>query len=363
MNLTEIAGKALFSEYGIPIPKGKPVSRRVKKAPMPAPFILKSQVLSGDRKKKGGIAIVKSARQFPAASKRLFATAIDGARPDKLLAEELVPSQDEYYVSFSFDTAARTPALSLSASGGSGISRAKTTPIDLASPVSEFIWRDALLDADLPLDRPLIKIVSLLWKIFTKEKLLLAEINPLFKLKDGDYIAGDAKIILDDNIINPGRHPFHELGGDIGIIASGGGASMINLDALINAGGRPANYIEYSGNPKAEVVTEVTKRVLSRPGLKGAWVVGGTANFTDNYETLRGFLQGLRQIRPKPEYPIVIRRDGPRRAEAFAMLAKAQREEAFNFHLFGPETPMAATAKIIVGLAYRQAGLAYVNSR
>lgn len=352
MNVTEIAGKELFAQYGIPIPKGKPVSPRTKKAPLPTPFILKSQVLSGDRKKKGGIEIVKSVRQFPAVSRRLFATPIDGMQPEKLLAEELVPFKAEYYVSFSFDTGSRRPVLSLSASGGSGISRANITPINLASPISDFIWRDALLYADLPLDRPLIKIVSLLWKLFTKEKLLLAEINPLFKLASGEYLAGDAKVVLDDHIVNPGRHPFHELGGDIGIIASGGGASMINLDALMNVGGRPANYVEYSGNPKAEVVTEVTKRVLSRSGLRGAWVVGGTANFTDNYETLRGFLEGLRQVKPKPKYPIVIRRDGPRRAEAFAMLEQAKQKEGYDFHLFGPETPMAATAQTIVKLAY-----------
>jgi succinyl-CoA synthetase beta subunit len=76
------------------------------------------------------------------------------------------------------------------------------------------------------------------------------------------------------------------------------------------------------------------------------------ANFTDIYETMFGFVQGLREIKPKPKYPIVIRRDGPRQKEAFAMLRKVAEDESYNLHLFGSETPMAETAKVMVKLAY-----------
>lgn len=117
-------------------------------------------------------------------------------------------------------------------------------------------------------------------------------------------------------------------------------------------GGNPANYVEYSGNPPASVVEELTIKVLSRPGLKGCWVVGGTANFTDIYETMLGFVQGLRKIQPKPSYPIVIRRDGPRQKEAFAMLKEVAEKEGYDFHLFGPETPMSESARIMVQFAY-----------
>src|SRR5690606_16219520 len=120
------------------------------------------------------------------------------------------------------------------------------------------------------------------------------------------------------------------------------------------AGGRPANYTEYSGNPPREVVAELTKRVLSRNGLKGCWVVGGTANFTDIFETLSGFIDGLRSIKPKPTYPIVIRRDGPRQEEAWAMLKKIGEKEGYDFHLFGRETDMAESARIMARLVARK---------
>ena len=163
---------------------------------------------------------------------------------------------------------------------------------------------------------------------------------------------------MDDEKLNPGERRFIELGGDIAILASGGGASLLNIDALLRFGGKPANYTEYSGNPPAELVKELTKRVLSASwrtkGLKGCWVIGGTANFTDIYETMRGFIEGLREIKPKPKYPIVIRRDGPRQEEAFLMLRELAQKEGFDFHLFGSETSMAESARIMVRNAYQK---------
>ncbi|MBI2065880.1 MAG: hypothetical protein HYT68_02330 [Candidatus Zambryskibacteria bacterium] len=191
---------------------------------------------------------------------------------------------------------------------------------------------EALSQAKFPSEdfNALVKIIQKLWKLFISEYALIAEINPLFKVADGEFIAGDAKVILDDEKLNPGERRFIELGGDIAILASGGGASLLNIDALLRFGGKPANYTEYSGNPPAELVKDLTKRVLDRRGLKGCWVIGGTANFTDIYETMRGFAEGLKEIKPKPKYPIVIRRDGPRQEEAFLMLRELAQEQAYG---------------------------------
>ena len=63
-----------------------------------------------------------------------------------------------------------------------------------------------------------------------------------------------------------------------------------------------------------------------------------------------GFVQGLRKVSPKPTYPIVIRRDGPRQKEAFAMLKEVAEKEGYDFHLYGPETAMSESARIMVQL-------------
>ncbi|MBI2327860.1 hypothetical protein HYU92_06085 [Candidatus Curtissbacteria bacterium] len=154
------------------------------------------------------------------------------------------------------------------------------------------------------------------------------------------------------------RSPRGEAGGeaggearDIAILASGGGASLLVMDAVVAAGGAPANYTEYSGNPPAEKVEKLTKITLSRAGLSGCLVAGAVANFTDIYETLSGFARGLVQIKPKPQYPIVIRRGGPRQAEAYEMLEKVAKKEGFDIHLFGPETPISVACEKMVELS------------
>ncbi|MCP6717982.1 MAG: hypothetical protein KJI70_00340 [Patescibacteria group bacterium] len=350
MKLLEYQGKEIFKQYGIAVPKAKLIDKHTPELCFKTPFILKSQVPAGDRKKKGGILFVKSEKEFLSKKDQLFKKSINGFLPKELLAEEIIPYKKELYVSFSYDTQTRKPVLSISKTGGTGIKKANIFPIELSFGLSDFYLRDIIFQSKIGSSSELKKIIKSLWQIFEKEKALLVEINPLFQLKDNSFIAGDAKVILDDHVVNPKKRPFLELPGDIAIIASGGGASMINLDALLKCGGNPANYVEYSGNPPASLVEELTIKILSKPRLKGCWTVGGTANFTDIYETMLGFVQGLKKIKPKPAYPIVVRRDGPRREEAFEMLKDVAKKDGYDFHLFGPEIPMSETAKILVNL-------------
>lgn len=355
MRLYEYQGKELFKKYGIAVPRSILLSSRKEKISLGLPLVIKSQTLSGDRLKAGGIHFASS-RQELNLGLRSFGKRINEEEVKKLLIEEKVKAAKEYYVSFSYDSAVRGPVLALNAKGGTGIEDACIVPIDLIWGLPAFFLRGALAAARFPEEdiNGVSGVIQKLWELFTKEYAILGEINPLFKTKDGSFVAGDAKIILDDEKINPNERRYIEMDGDIAILASGGGASMLNMDALLRAGGKPANYTEYSGNPTADVVKELTKKVLSKPGLKGAWVVGAAANFTDIYVTLSGLLNGLREIKPKPSYPIVIRRDGPRRAEAFKMLKEIGKKEGFDFHLYDAKTPMIATAKIIAELAYKK---------
>ena len=260
--------------------------------------------------------------------------------------------------------------------GGTGAEEkgARTYPVDILAGYS---------GENVPTD--LAEVAKKLWEVFIKYDLELAEINPLVISKDGKVYALDAKVILDDDAdfrreikfpernlfgraptereiearkIDEGDHRgtagsvYWDLDGDIAVLAAGGGGSIVNMDALIALAGKPADYTEHSGNPPREKLKKLTKILLSKPGLKGLWIVGGTANFTDIYETLMGVVEGLREIKPKPTYPIVIRRGGPRDKEAFEALAEIGKKEGWDFHIYGRETPMTSTAKIMVDLAY-----------
>lgn len=354
MDLLEHEGKAIFTRYGISVPRGVVVASPDAAYHVDRMVVVKMQVHVGGRGRAGGVRICTNELEARATVRELLGSTIAGERVDSILVEEFVDAVAEYYASFSYDTATRGPVLAISARGGVGAANAAVVSIDIRTGVMNDVIASCLECELVPVSHraPVAEAIRRLWRCFDTERLLLAEINPLFVTRDGRCIAGDAKVVLDDDVVRPQDRRFLSLGGDIAILASGGGASLLNIDALIQHGGKPANYTEYSGNPPADVVRDLTVRVLSQEGIRGCWVVGGTANFTDIATTMEGFVAGLRQVAPKPTYPIVVRRDGPRQREAFAMLADVAQREGYQLYTFGSETPMEESARIMCKLAY-----------
>lgn len=377
MILYEFEGKQLLEKAGVKIPKSHLVSSLNDKVNLNPPLVLKAQVLSGKRADTGGIIKIQSSKYKVQSLKDLFGKIINKEKVAKVLVEELIEYQEpEYYLSFSYDTDTRGPVLTLSQNGGTGVEEASSKSFHV-DPLTRSVQNK---DIDLP-QQLLVSLINL----FFDQDCLLVEINPLVKTDKG-WVALDAKIKLDDSA--SGRHeewsfpprsaPGHilsereieankidqgdwrgvagstyfDLDGDIAVLASGGGGSLVALDALLKSGGKPANYTEYSGNPPKEKVTKLTRIVLSKPGIHGLWVVGAVANFTDIYETLLGFVDGLRQAETelgvKFDFPIVIRRGGPRDKEAFEMLKQVKE---FDLTLLGEETSIVASAKIMADLA------------
>ena len=390
MLLYEFEGKKLFENCGIEIPKSQLLESVDEKIEIKAPCVLKAQVLSGKRAEGGGIVKVNSSELIENSVKELFEKTVNGEKVEKILVEEMVDIDKEYYLSFSYSTETRGPVLTFG-QGGTGAEGmgSKTYPVDILKGYQGENVLGELKETALKL-----------WQVFTKYDCELAEINPLVVAKSTpkgresiglsrkptfEVYALDAKVILDDDAnfrreekfpernlfgrapteaeiearkIDEGDHRgtagsvYWDLDGDIAVIAAGGGGSVVCMDALIAYGGKPANYTEHSGNPTREKLKKLTKIVLSKPDLKGCWFVGGTANFTDIYETLIGFVEGLREVNPKPNYPIVVRRGGPNDKKAFEQLKVIGEKEGFDFHIFGRETPMTKTAKKMVDLAY-----------
>ena len=305
MKLVEYEGKKLFLHYGIPVPRSVLVSK-IEELPDWSLSVLKAQVHFGDRMQQGGILFAMNTTDAKEKARSLLGKVLYGEKVTSVLVEDRIEASAEYYISFSYSSESRGPVLSLSKHGGSGIGAAHTVAVPIVKGLTDDQCMQALAEAQFPSKEheSVTVILQKLWKLFIEEYALVAEINPLFKTSTG-LVAGDAKIIIDDDKNPTSERRVIEMDGDIAILASGGGASMLNIDALVRAGGKPANYTEYSGNPPADVVKELTKKVLAREGLKGCWVVGAFANFTDIYVTLSGFLDGLREMDPKPTYPIV----------------------------------------------------------
>lgn len=376
MILYEFEGKKILIRAGITVPTSQLLDSPTDQIGLKYPIVLKAQVLSGKRKDAGGILFADNEEEAQRAVKELFGKEINNEKVNQVLAEEKAEIDKEYYFSLSYDTDLRSPIISFSESGGTGIEDrgVQVFPINLLE-----------IEKTLP-DILNQEFLITLIKLFFEIDATLLEINPLIKTKSGELMALDAKVKLDDSAQGrhkdwdfpprsaPGHTPtkreieakkidegdykgvagsaFFDIDGDIAVMSSGGGASLTAMDALIKNGGKPANYTEYSGNPSREKVQKLTKVVLSKSNLHGLWIVGAVANFTDVYETLSGIIEGLREVEKelgrKFDFPIVIRRGGPRDKEAFEMLREVK---DFDLHLYGEETSISQSAEIMAKLA------------
>jgi len=392
LKLYEFEGHHVLSKAGVESPffvtcqnleDVKQARKRLK-----FPVVCKVQVLSGKRAKSGGIKIVNSEKQLLSWAREMFGSEFSGEVVRFINLSEKVEIEKEFYLSITYDTVRKIPYILFCEEGGVDIEEVKMkdpgaiarVDLDPYLGPKEKDLRKFFLD-----NRELLTDTALrLWDAFSRYDCRVVEVNPL-ALVGQKLLAVDAKIILDDsgllrhkdlNLIAKGSisdiptkreleakkideedyrgsagSTFIELDGDIAILASGGGASLLVMDSLVQAGGKAANYTEYSGNPPREKVEKLTKITLSREGLSGCLVAGAVANFTDIYETLSGFCDGLKQVKPKVTYPIVIRRGGPRQEEAYSMLAKFAKQEGVDIHLFGPETPISVASQKMVELS------------
>lgn len=388
MRLYEYEAKKILADYQIPVPRGKVIKNPDSLDGLVISFestAVKAQVLSGRRAQAGGIKLCRGLKETKKAVGTVLGSSVGGEVVRKVLVEQHLASKKEYYLAVAFDTANNSPLILTSGNGGSGIEESLEQvvkkSVDHTYGLQPFEARELFLRAGFQVREvfELAGILLKLWRVFQDFQARLLEVNPLIRLEDGSLEASDAKMIIDDEAASllgfktrgdvsrfdsararaakkidrqdyrgTAGSVYLDLDGNIAILASGGGGSLVSLDALVyGAGLKPANYTEYSGNPSREKVARLTKIVFSKPGLKGGWVVGGRANFTDIYETLSGFLEGLRTVKPKPTYPIVIRRGGPRCREAFSMLRQAAKQEGYNLHLFDEQTSILRSAQVL----------------
>ncbi len=382
MILYEYEGKQLLQQSGIAVPTAQLISSPEDVITIKAPCVLKAQLLSGKRAQAGGIVVVEEDSQIKPELEAMFGKVINKEKVEKILIEEKAEISQEFYLSLSYDTDSRSPILTYSESGGTGIEDKKSTSTKI----------DQLeMSTDCPQDLDRETVRKMIELFFTQDCTLL-EINPLVKTTEGKWMALDAKVKLDDSAAArhedwhfpprgvPGYTATHNEieakkidegdyrgtagsayfdieGGDIAVLSSGGGVSLTAMDTLISFGGKPANFTEYSGNPPKEKVTKLTKIVLNKPNIHGLWVIGTVAaNFTDIYETLSGLIEGLKEAEKelgrKFDFPIVIRRGGPREDEAFEMLKQVK---DFDLHLQGEETSIVQSAQIMTDLAINYA--------
>jgi len=362
MKLYENEAKELLEDYGLQVPEthGKE-------------YVIKAQVLAKNRKEDGGIKFADTMDEAEEIAEEMRSSEVNGHDVNEVLIESKVDHDREFYVSFLYDTDLRAPVMAFSENGGTGIEDRDVEKLVLDDENVDFKFRQFLEGKNI---ENIVKTGSALrkmYKLFLDEDLRMLEVNPLVETEDGPVVL-DAMIDLEDDAayrhdrsyeqrsafgrdqtereleakkIDEDDHrgiagKYTELEGNIGMMLAGGGASLTNMDALIEYGGSPANYTEYGGNPPTEKVYRLSKVIMSKE-LDGLWHVGGTANNTDVLRTMKGFIQALRE--EKPSYPIVVRRDGPHADEAFELLREVKEDLKLDMKLFRNDKPMTESAK------------------
>lgn len=360
MKLFENESKQLLEEHGLATPGNHP------------PYAVKAQVLAKNRKENGGVKFAPTLEEAEEIAGQMKGSEVNGHPVENVLIEHKVDFEEEFYVAVMYDTDERAPVLLFSRDGGTGIEDREVEKIVLEDEEDfSSIFRELGVEENLE------EKISSIVNCFFEEDARMVEVNPLVRSEEG-YFVLDAMIDLEDDAsfrherkyaersefgrdktkreiqaeqIDKDDHrgiagKYVELEGDIGMMMAGGGASLTNMDALIEYGGEPANYTEYGGNPPEEKVYRLSKIIMSKPGLKGLWHVGGTANNTDIYRTMKGFCRALEEV--DPDYPVVVRRDGPNADKGFQLLKSTREKLGIEMKLFRKETPMTKTAETLM---------------
>lgn len=362
MRLYEYQAKQLFSNAGLPIPRGI-VATTPAEAALAAQqlgqCVVKAQVHVGGRGKAGFIKLAQSPQEAQEHAQRMLGAELKGYTVHQVLLEQALEISKEYYLGAVLDRDSKQIVLMLSTMGGMDIEEVAATAPDklvrltpdpwtgpLPFEIQEFVFRAGV---DRSIYRKIMQAAATVWKLFWQYDASLVEINPLVVTANGDVIAADGKFEADDSALY--RHPdleafrqiteedpleleaqkrglnYVHLGGDIGIIANGAGLAMNTMDVVAAHGGKPANFLDLSGGARADVVKSAMEVILSDPNVRGVFIniFGG---ITRGDEVAHGVVSAVQSLGTK--VPIVVRMAGTRDAEGRAILREANLTPALS---------------------------------
>jgi succinyl-CoA synthetase beta subunit len=352
MKLLEYQAKEVLASLGIPIPPGR-VARTPQEAAQAAaelgPVAVKAQVPVGGRGKAGGIKLAQTPEEARAAAEQIIGMDIKGFKVPLVYCEAALDIERELYLGFTVDRDARANILMLSAQGGMEIEQVAEEAPEAIARLHPNPWRGPLdfelnqlaWDAGLGEHvRALVPLVKKLYRAIPDYDALTAEINPLVVTRQGELVAGDAKLETDENaafrqreleerfgeLLEGDRYEkearkrnltYVSLEGEVGIIGNGAGLCMGTLDLVQRAGGAAANFCDIGGGAKAEVVENALAVILMNPKVRGV-LINVFGGITRGDEVARGLVQARDSL--GMTLPLVVRLSGTNEEEGRAIL-------------------------------------------
>jgi succinyl-CoA synthetase beta subunit len=375
--LHEYQGKKLLAELGIPVPEGRLATNtdEVKKiaSELQGEVVLKAQAWTTARFAKGLIRFAFDPQDAVTKAEDLFGREVNNFIIDRVLVEKKIEIEQEYFASLIISDTERAPVMIFSAVGGTGVEEiVQKNPdkvafhtIDVINGFKEYQARNLLRQVgikgkeQMKLSGMLIK----LWKLARQYDARSAEINPIVRTYDDQYLAADCRVIIDDYAVY--RHPELDIeiarefnrppseldkiayevekndyrgtfyfiqmaqgfGPDasyVGFHGAGGGGSMMSMDAVQRRGYKIANFCDTSGNPPASKVYRAAKVILSQQNICGYFGSGSGVASQEQFHSARGLVKAFREA--WINMPVVIRLGGNSEDLAVQILTEYTRD-------------------------------------
>ena len=382
----EYQGKQLLKTVGVPIPRGEVVStpqeaKRVAKE-IGRAVAIKSQVWATGRFKAGGIQFAETPKEAERVAEKLLGSQIKGLSVEKVLVEERLDVDKEFYIGVIVDNSykVKAPVLVFCTEGGVDVEEVVLrNPERVSRVVVDYLRGVGPSDAQALLSKvnldsgEMVKAVCGLYEVFKQYDARVAEINPLVSTKDGRIYAADCRITLDDNSIF--RHPefgiqvprdmerepteleklawmieegdFRGTGyfaqmvteiegeGYVGFHGIGGGGAMLGASALINRGLKIADYADTSGDPPASKVYRVIKAILSQP-IDGYILMGACLANQEQWHHAHGIVKILKEeLKDRPGFPVLLLIAGNKERETHEIIKQGLKDLPVRWELYG----------------------------
>ena len=365
MDLYEYQARELFAAHGVPVLAGI-VARTPDEAYEAAQklladndlLVVKAQVKIGGRGKAGGVKLARSAEEAREKAEAILGMDIKGHTVHSVLIAAGADIAEEFYFSILLDRSERRELALCSAQGGMDIETlAREHPEALARVgldpkvgIDEDVAAQILGEAGFNRSHveKLAPVLVQLWDTYRGEDATLVEVNPLVLTEQGDVLALDGKVSLDNNAAF--RHPEHaafadksaqdpreamakeaglnyvRLEGQVGVIGNGAGLVMSTLDVVALAGEewgvKPANFLDIGGGASAEVMAKGLDVILGDEQVRSVFVnVFGGITACD--QVARGIVGALETLGDAASKPLVVRLDGNKVEEGRAILREA----------------------------------------
>jgi succinyl-CoA synthetase beta subunit len=362
MNLHEYQAKQLFAQYGIPVPKGQ-VAASADEAVAAARhlggslWVVKAQVHAGGRGKAGGVKVAKDLEGVRAAAEAMLGTRLathqtgpEGLPVLKVYVELGSKIVREIYLSLVLNREAGRIAFVASSAGGMDIEEvAAHAPEKLihvnvhpTAGLQDFQCRQLAFALELSVAQiaQFGTLAHALYKLYIERDAALVEINPLIVTGDGNLLALDAKINIEDNALfrqkdlaamrddsqeDPMERKAAELelnyvslDGNIACMVNGAGLAMATMDLIKLHGGSPANFLDVGGGATKERVSAAFKLILSNPHVTAILIniFGGIVRCDMIAE---GIIAAVKEV--GVHIPVIVRLEGTNAPLARELLA------------------------------------------